>query len=257
MSYILDALKKADRERNHAKVPTLTTVHIPVYVTRRRTVIWVVGGVLLSGGLLAWFLQPSPVGVPVADVGPPTRIGVTPQPTTAPPEPVAVSTRPASAPAPPLVDAPPDLSTAEPRRETSRQPDRRPVVSPRASPPVSPQPSKIARVPIKPRPIESGPLPASRHPELQPTEGARATRPDTMASPPSPAAPVSPGLREAAARMTLDVFVYTDIEADRMVIINGRRYVRGQLVDGLYLVEEIAPEGAVLSYQGERVVLRP
>ena len=57
--------------------------------------------------------------------------------------------------------------------------------------------------------------------------------------------------------MTLDVFVYTDIEADRMVIINGRRYVRGQLVDGLYLVEEIAPEGAVLSYQGERVVLRP
>jgi len=76
-----------------------------------------------------------------------------------------------------------------------------------------------------------------------------------MAAP--PATPTQTTLREASAKLTLDVFVYTDVEADRMVIIGGRRYVKGQLVDGLYLLEDITPEGAVLSYQGERIVLRP
>jgi hypothetical protein len=57
--------------------------------------------------------------------------------------------------------------------------------------------------------------------------------------------------------MTLDMFVYTDIEADRVAVINGRRYVKGQRVDGIYLVEGITPEGVELSYQGETAVLRP
>jgi len=59
------------------------------------------------------------------------------------------------------------------------------------------------------------------------------------------------------ARMTLNVFVYTNVKADRMVVINGRRYVEGQYIEELYLLEEIAPEGVVLSYQGERALLRP
>jgi phosphomannomutase len=66
-----------------------------------------------------------------------------------------------------------------------------------------------------------------------------------------------PTLREASAKLTLDVFVYTDVEADRMVVISGKRYVKGQLVDGLFLLEDITPEGAVLSFRDERIVLRP
>ncbi len=57
--------------------------------------------------------------------------------------------------------------------------------------------------------------------------------------------------------MTLDVFVYTGAKADRMVVINGHRYVPGQYVDGQYLLEDITPEGAILSYQGQRATLRP
>jgi hypothetical protein len=64
-------------------------------------------------------------------------------------------------------------------------------------------------------------------------------------------------LRDAVAKMTLDVLVYTDVEAQRMVVINGRQYLLGQHVDGLYLLEAITPEGAVLAYQGERALLRP
>jgi hypothetical protein len=57
--------------------------------------------------------------------------------------------------------------------------------------------------------------------------------------------------------LRLESFIYTDSEAGRMVIINGRRYVRGQLVEDRYLLEEITPDGAVLSYHGERAMLRP
>jgi hypothetical protein len=73
----------------------------------------------------------------------------------------------------------------------------------------------------------------------------------------SPLPSTQPALREAMGKMTLDVFVYADAEADRMVIINGTRYVKGQRVDGLYLVEDITSEGAILSFQGERALLRP
>jgi hypothetical protein len=66
-----------------------------------------------------------------------------------------------------------------------------------------------------------------------------------------------PTLRDALPKMTLDMFVYTDVEADRAAVINGRRYVKGQRVDGLYLVEDITPEGVALSYQGEKAMLRP
>jgi hypothetical protein len=59
------------------------------------------------------------------------------------------------------------------------------------------------------------------------------------------------------AKMKLDLFVYTDVPADRMVIINGRKYVEGEQVDGLYLISQITKDGALLSYQGEKLLLRP
>src|SRR4030042_3342298 len=131
MSYILDALKKADRQRNLSKVPTLTTFHIPVYVTGRRLAIWVVAGMLLCGGLLVWFLQPSPTGVPVADVPPPTSVGVSPQASGADLERAPLSTQATSPPDPPLVEPPSAAPSAGSRREVSRQPERKSDAPPR------------------------------------------------------------------------------------------------------------------------------
>jgi len=57
--------------------------------------------------------------------------------------------------------------------------------------------------------------------------------------------------------MKLGVFVYTDVKAKRMVVIDGRSYVEGDLVDGRYLVEAITSEGVLLSREGERALLKP
>jgi hypothetical protein len=59
------------------------------------------------------------------------------------------------------------------------------------------------------------------------------------------------------AKMTLDVLVYTEAVAERMVIINGKRYVKGDSVDGRYLIQDITREGALLGYQGEQALLHP
>jgi hypothetical protein len=79
MSYILDALKRAERERNVTRVPTLTTIHPSALRVRRRTGVWLVGGVLLVGaGASLWMLRSSPNVVPPAEMESRARIGGTP-----------------------------------------------------------------------------------------------------------------------------------------------------------------------------------
>ncbi len=262
MSFILDALKKADRERNLSKVPTLTTVHIPVYVTGRRIALWTVAGAILGGAALVWWLQSSTEG-PVATVQSRPAVAVTTPVRPADPGPgpgsgAAASSPPTASPEP----VPTGPSVAQ-RPGARRQAERDRTVGLRPSPP-APKPLPVAPpAPLQPeiretRPVESAPpvLPSPR-PEAQPSVEANRTPPVVIPAAPPPASPAPPTLREALSKMTLDVFVYTDVEADRMAVINGRRYVKGQLVDGLYLVDAINPDGVVLKYRDEQAVLRP
>jgi general secretion pathway protein B len=243
MSYILEALKKADRDRNLAKVPTLTTVQLPVHVAGRRTAFWAVAIVLVAGGL-TWFLRPVPPRDPVAPIAPTPPVEVPVESLTldrVPAPPVS-----ATAPQPNLVKPAP---TAPPVRS---RPVRTETQESSKATPFPAEPDATTPTPAAPIPA----LPAARLESLPRTERDQApSRPVPLAPPPEP--PAEPTLREASGNLTLDVFVYTDLEADRMVVISGRRYVKGQLVDGRYLLEDITPEGAVLSYRGERTLLRP
>jgi len=58
-------------------------------------------------------------------------------------------------------------------------------------------------------------------------------------------------------KLRINILVYSDNKAERMVYIDGRQYVEGQQVEGKYLLERVTPEGAILSAQGERVLLQP
>lgn len=78
---------------------------------------------------------------------------------------------------------------------------------------------------------------------------------------PEPAVEVSgekpQSLQEAMDGMTMSILFYSENKAERLVFINGRKYVEGDTIDGRYLLESITPEGAVLSCEGERAILRP
>jgi general secretion pathway protein B len=269
MSFILDALKKADRERNLNKVPTLATVHIPVYVTGRRVALWIVAVGLLGAAAVVWWLR-TPTEAPVATIQPRPSVAVQPPTKPIDPERAPASETVASVPPAAVPESPSPGPSVPSRSDTRRQADRDRPLGPRPARPVpqpvfEPPPPAIEPEMREVRPVELRPpsLPSSR-PEALP--GVEASRPSSVTPPPPTAPPAQaalpgpaapPTLREALSKMTLDVFVYTDVEADRMAVINGRRYVTGQLVDGLYLVESINRDGVTLSYRDERAVLRP
>ena len=259
MSYILDALKKADRERSLTKVPTLTTVHVPLLTGGRRIAVWVVAGVVLvGGGALLWAVRPSPPASPppVADSRAGSRtalpVGVAEPAPVASPEPIA-----APPPGPPSV---PDVPTTPVHpvgvgtpRAPSAVAESRPVRPPSSD--RVPQPAGQRQATAEPVGPAMPPSPTRLDPVPSPSAGRPGA--DVAVAPPPVSSTGSSMLREALGKMTLDVFVYTDVEADRMVVINGRRYTKGQYVDGLYLIDNITPEGVTLSYRGEQGVLRP
>jgi hypothetical protein len=74
-----------------------------------------------------------------------------------------------------------------------------------------------------------------------------------------PAPDVSPRpalLDEAVQEMQVTIHLYSDVAENRKIYINGRRYAEGDYIDGIYLIESITPEGAVLNYQGHRAELK-
>lgn len=100
MSFILDALKKAESERSRSSGPVLMDVRVAAPRRRLPTWAWVIGVVLLANlGVLAWLLLRTPVTAPV------TGGSATPPPAAAAPSPAAMTPpAPATQPAPASVD---------------------------------------------------------------------------------------------------------------------------------------------------------
>jgi general secretion pathway protein B len=55
--------------------------------------------------------------------------------------------------------------------------------------------------------------------------------------------------------LTVDLHIYATEPARRAVFINGHRYTRGARLAEGPLVEDITPDGALLSYRGHRFLL--
>ena len=61
---------------------------------------------------------------------------------------------------------------------------------------------------------------------------------------------------QAVDGMSITILRYAQDRADRLVFINGRKYVEGDYIDGRFLIESITRDGAVLSYEGARATLK-
>jgi hypothetical protein len=63
-------------------------------------------------------------------------------------------------------------------------------------------------------------------------------------------------VRELVSKLKLQMVVYSDVPAERLVFINNQKYLEGSALDGGLRLESIAPDSAVVTYQGHRFVLR-
>jgi general secretion pathway protein B len=230
MSYILEALKKAQAERQLGGAPTIHTA-APVHAAPRTTaanrkplLIGLAGGVLIASAaaIVAWQQR----GTPGAEVRAPAHDS-----------------------APPAAAAPAPL---------------RVVIEPAA-----PQPARVAGKAAEPaRPVQRAATPArASHPSTpvrqdapQPVREAYAPAP--VPNPAPAAAPAGDNVRTLAElpesiqrevpRVAVGGYIYSSNPADRLLLVDKMlRHEGEQLAPGLVL-EKLLPKGAVMNYKGYR-----
>ena len=229
MSYIYEALKRAEDE-NARGVAAAGRVRRPrFFATPSRAWLWALIGVLAANAaviITLTFVRRSPaptVTVSGQAVSPPQDTGAGESTPSAPP----IS----------------NVATARPARPATAM---KPAAQP-AAPPV-PAAARADSAPATPTAVT--PETASARPET-PAPAAPAIPPPAPA--PSAAAPSPPA--SETPKLQVQVVVYSDVPAERMVVINGRRYTEGQKIDPETVVEHITPEGAVVSRKGQRETL--
>ena len=225
MSYILEALKKADadRERERAGVPDLRAqldAAAPDADAVGRSAKWpwavAVTALLVAAGAWQWF----------GDDAPPPRETVAPAAVAAPtPVPAAV---PPAGPAP-VAPAQPASATAMPA-------------------PAVPAPAR-APAQITARPAAAAPRPV---PAPKPVSPASATTDAKLYA----LAELPPDVRAQLPALAVGGSVYSPAAASRIVILNGQVFREGdQPVDGLS-VEQIRLKSTVLAFRGYRIELK-
>jgi general secretion pathway protein B len=218
MSYILEALRKAERERSLGQVPTLEVAATPPAGPSRRLWPWLLAAALLvnAGVLAVWLLRPSapetppplaqaePAPVELPTPPPPAVADYMPPPTTVVEEPIVE---------PPVAELLPEL---------------------RDSPASAPAPAEDYTE--APAVEETPPVSARERPALR---------------------DMPPEFRRSLPEMKVDAHFYTTVPGRSFVMVNLRKYKPGErLVEGPQVVE-IVSEGAVLSFQGQEFLLTP
>jgi len=241
VSYILEALKKAELQRDIGQVPGIGSDHEKP--PRRVNGAWlaiVAGFLALNLVLLAWLLWPQAEPVPAG-------AGRNDQPV----QRDAVIQAPAQV----QVAPPPARSVVEVPMQphTTMVPEPNRVATPASASPPSAQPVPPVTQPSV-RPAVVLPAPVTRPPVTEPLE-------EELARSPVESLPVWPQIpdhlfRQLKGGVRLDVHVYSDQPQDRFVLINLQKYREGDRLQEGPLVDEITPEGVILSFQGQQFLVR-
>lgn len=256
MSYILEALKKSEQERELGRVPGLVTTQELKPARRPRWVLVVVGVLLINGLLLAGlFLQQrvSENTIHVSEIDAITEpgTGATTGPTdnlSQPEEPqVAVKLDPKPVVVP--VQIPPAIEPAV----ATDSPGARESVGKETPPPAvittaSPEAKQSATVVFAEQPLDEYSDDEQIFGTLSSAQGSDREREEQI-----PLWRELPSdIRQSLPLVSMDVHVYDEQAVNRFVLINLLKYKEGDVLEEGPRVERITPEGMVLSYQGER-----
>ena len=261
MSYILDALRKSDQQRQRGAAPTLLAVQTtaaapkqPALLAYGLLAVGLVGAGVMIGWLRPWQTEHAAPDTPVSLTAKPLES----TPRESEPALSAVAPQPA-VPELQTTQAEPAPSEMAPRPKPQRK--WKTATQPAQA---APAPSELAQ---QPKPD----LNAQAKPESdRPPRAADAAAPGRAAAP-APERPVDntaavaasgqavlslaelpPQIREALPAMTISVHGYSEKPAARLVGINYRILREGDyVVPGLKL-EQITPDGMIFSYNGYR-----
>ena len=237
MSYILDALRRADAERERGEVPGLQSQQQHAALddeeaapARSRWMLAAIAALVVAlAAAIGWnFVGGEPPRSPTVVAVSPPPMAVTPSPgaagATAPPVVVVA----------PPVPQPPIVATARPA-------EPRPAV--RRAPASSPSPAPVSAnaapaTPVAPdRPVAAASRPASPETRIY----ARAELPAEV--------------QRELPQVAVGGASYSNDAASRMVIINGQVFHEGDKIANGLVLEKIKLKAAVLAYKGWRYQL--
>lgn len=249
MSYILDALRRADAERRQGQAPDLQQVTaLPADATvgastgGRHGSRWLaLGLVLLVGvGLAGWWFgrgsAPTLAGVP----SPPTAVVPSPPPAAAP---LAPAMAPAPTPAPTIAAAriaPPPASRPVPAA----------VPAPSPVPPAEPPPARAA-APVPAAVPPAGPSPRPADPAPRPPAPVAAPAPAR----PIPASALPEPQRSAVAALSIGGAVHSQDRSQSFVLVGGQLVHEGAALAPGIVLERIQPGALWLRVDGQLVEL--
>lgn len=241
MSYILDALKRADTERTRGAVPGLHARQLPSsgsaappLLQQRVWLLIVAAGVLgaLAAGLWVWRTQPEAPGLPVPAplVAAPVAL---PTPMVAPePKPATPAPRPATpAPVAPTANAQPKAESKAalaPPRETSKAADAPAAATAKTSAPASA---------AQPQAVQ-----ASAPPAVTPVAPAATPLLSEL----------SDTLRRQLPKLAITGTVYAEDPKQRLLLVNNQVLPQGSVVAPELTLEEIRPRSSVFNFRGTR-----
>lgn len=273
MSYILDALRRAEAERGRGGVPGLHSQAVPVPgaapVPERTTASpWLMAsaGVAVAAVAVAgtwWVMQrPAPAPVVVAAAPAPAAVAAAPQPAPVAIAPAPVPPAAVLAPAPtPAMEAPaPEPRPAEKRSAAPppREKAAPPAPAPRgAEPPAAPARSRaeptrdLARDPARDvaRDSTRGVVPP-RAPE--PAAVAAAPAPTTATGTVFAQGDLPEAVRAQLPSLKISGVTYSANPAYRMAIVNGQVLHEGDPAGPGLLLEKIEPGRTIWSFKGYR-----
>jgi general secretion pathway protein B len=265
MSFILDALRKSEHERQRQTGPAL--VDVPVAAPKPKTNRWASAAIALLvvnlvaiGVLLLMRAKDDPATTVVANDTPAVVAAPTPSASgrgspavAAPPAPQASVTQ--ALPEPPVTAPPPMLRPALPppaagtrsslEQETSSYvPPMDPAAAAAAAAP-PPGPAAVT-------PARRGSVVYESLPEADPTATAAPAQSATAGSLPRADDMTARG---SLPELRLELHVWSTKPQERFVFVNGRRYREGDATAEGATVEEITREGVIMNSGGNRFLL--
>lgn len=239
MSYILDALRKAEAERERGHVPSIHAQPVlpgsaPASAARSPSVaIWIgLGALLLAAviGLTWWFLSSAAQRNAVV----PTA--ATPAATPMPP--VSAAPAVAAAPAP---TAPPAAAEPAPAPAATK-----PAPTPKPKSAATPQ-AGVGKSPASAAPTRS---------EVAPHSAPAATGANEPHAGKIYAVSELPdAIRSQLPQVNVGGSVYSPVRADRMLIVNGQVLHEGDRITPDVVLEQVRVKGAVLAFRGYRYLI--
>ena len=240
MSYILDALRRADAERERGTVPSLHTRQFGAIPSDDETPPkprLLIGAVVLLalalGGVLAWIFlggsepPPKPVVQPVTPAPAPPALP-SPAPTIAAAPAAPVVAPPVVAPAPAIAPAPPPVAAAKP------------VARPAPRPPVAKREA----------------APASAATAMAGTTPAPATTPATDDRIYS-FSELPESIKREVPKITYGGGSYSPDKASRLAFLNGQVFHEGDTIAPGLVVRQVKQKGVILAYKGYRFEIGP